>query len=143
MLWGGRIQGDGASTLLGPSLTRSLLLSHPTLRLRGRLSLLLRLSSSRTRNRFGVVSRNCDGRSTARFVGQCARWLAGRLNRRSLRSDSIFGVCALAEGGKGFGVWSAAESRARGTERSGKGRSLCAAYYGLSTAYAHGLAGVE
>jgi hypothetical protein len=28
MLWGGRFQGDGASPLLGPSLTRSPRLSH-------------------------------------------------------------------------------------------------------------------
>jgi len=41
MLWGGRVQGDGASPLLGPSLTRSLLLSHHILRLRGRLSFIV------------------------------------------------------------------------------------------------------
>ena len=109
MLWGGRIQGDGASTLLGPSLTRSLLLSHPTLRLRGRLSFLLRLSSSRTRIRFGAVSRNRDGRSTARFVGRCERWLPGSLNRRSLRSDSVFVV----------GSQAGRQQRLRRLERSG------------------------
>ena len=127
MLWGSRFQGDGASALLGPSLTRSLLLSHQPLRLRDRLSLALRLPNSRTRNRCGVVSRNCDGRSTALFVGRCARWLPGRLDRRSLRSDSIFVAGAPADGGKVCGVWSGAESRAMGTQRNGKGRSLCAA----------------
>ena len=106
------------------SLARSLLLSHPTLRLRGRLSLPLRMSSSRTRNRFGVVSRNRDGRSTARFVGRCARWLPGRLNRRSLRSDSIFVAWLSVGWGKGFDFWRVAESWARGTERSGKWRML-------------------
>jgi hypothetical protein len=48
------------------------------------------MPSSRTRIRFGAVSRNRDGRSTARFVERCERWLPGRLNRRSLRSDSVF-----------------------------------------------------
>jgi hypothetical protein len=76
MLWGGRIQRDGTSTLLGPSLARSLLLSHPTLRLRGRLSLAMRMSSSRTRTRFGVVSKNRDVRSMARFMGRHARLVA-------------------------------------------------------------------
>jgi len=121
MLCGGRVQGDGASTLLGPTLTRSLLVSHQPMRLRGRLSLVMRMSSSRTRIRFGAVSRNRDGRSTARFVGRCARWLPGSLDRRSLRSDSIFVAGLPAAGSKVFGVWSAAESRAKGTERNGKG----------------------
>ncbi len=73
----------------------------------------------------GAASRNRDGRSTARFVGRCARWLPESLNRRSLWSDSVFVVGLLDRWGKVFGVWSAAELRARGMQRSGKGRSLC------------------
>ena len=51
--------------------------------------------------------------------------LLGRLDRRSLRSDSIF-VAGFSVGrGKVFVVWSVAESWASGTERNGKGRMLC------------------
>jgi hypothetical protein len=60
----------------------------------------MRLPNSRTRNRVGVVSRNRDGRSTARFVGRRAWWLPGRLDRRSLRSDSIFAASPLCGGGE-------------------------------------------
>jgi hypothetical protein len=88
------------------SLTRSLLLSHQSLRPRGRLSLTLRRSSSRTRIRFGMVSRNRDGRSTARFLDGSRGMSVGSLKRRSLRRGSIF-VAGASEGGcKGFDLWS-------------------------------------
>jgi len=38
------------------------------------------------------------------------RRLSGRLDRRSLRNDSIFGAGPSGDGGKVFVVWSAAES---------------------------------
>ena len=58
------------------------------------------------RNRFGGGEQKDDGRSTALFVGRCEWWLPGRLDRRSLRSDSIFVAGACMNGSKGFGFGS-------------------------------------
>ena len=69
-------------------------------------------------------SRKCDGRSTAPFVEGGMWRILGRLDRRSLRRGSIF-VAGADIGGQSstFG----AESWDRGTQRRGKGPSLCAA----------------
>jgi len=72
-----------------------------------------------------VASRNRDLRRTARFVVGRMRRVSGSLNRRSLRSDSVFVAGPQERRGKVCGVWSAAESGASGTQRSGEGRSLC------------------
>ena len=74
----------------------------------------LRLASSRTRNRFGVVSKKRDARSAADFVKGRERWILGSLNRRSfakrfklrggfrLAGANALAFGALAEKGKGF-----------------------------------------
>ena len=55
------------------------------------------------------MSRNRDVQSTARFVGRYARWLPGRLDRRSLRSDSIFVAVSWAARGKAIAAKPLAE----------------------------------
>ena len=65
-------------------------------------------------------SKQVWGRSAEIVTGEARRglwggmrgWSAGRLDRRSLRSDSIFVAFPLA-GGKVFAVWSEAESGQR------------------------------
>jgi hypothetical protein len=112
MFWGGRVQGDGASTLLAPSLIRSLLLSHPTLRLRECLSIRLEAVEQPNTIQGGRQAAGSLTREAGRdFCPACGVALLGRLKCRSLPSTSSFVAGSPAGRGKGFDFWSVGGSR--------------------------------
>jgi hypothetical protein len=96
----GHIQGQSPGAVLsqeGTSLTRSLCSSLiNSMKLGACLSITVEaVEQPNKKPGGGEGSRKCDGRSTARFVGGRTWRISGRLDRRSLRNDSIFEAGAL------------------------------------------------